>query len=267
MACAAAFAVGDARDGARGFLNCQCGFAQRLGIGFAAVVEIKIGSGAFEQQLLRGEPGIGIFGGFACHGDAALDQLGEFAGIHVGGRYAGAALADEDAQRNILPFRPFDILERAKTHRDRGGGVAIVKRVGGVGAGFDGGGAQHLRAIEGFGNGQHFCALYGAGEAVKIKVGGGAPDQPAILAIASVAAIAPLTHRKGSVSAAAQRRRTSRRNRACNPQLASAWRLRWYQRRSTERVIGSASAIRMTSATMISAEGAPAEIALDTSQI
>src|SRR3546814_5453944 len=75
-------------------------------------------------------------------------QLREFARVHVGGRHARAALADEDAQRDILPLGPLHILERAEPHRNRGGGIAIIKCVGGVGAGLGGGVAEHLRAVE-----------------------------------------------------------------------------------------------------------------------
>ena len=82
---------------------------------------------------------------------------------------------------------------------------------------------------------QSICARSRASETVSIAApytaGGRASNLAAgvylmIAAIASVAAIAPLTHKKGSVSAATHRRRTSRRKRACSPQLASAWRLR-----------------------------------------
>ena len=188
------------------------------GCGFAAVVEVEIGNLPREQQVFGRESGIGILRRLARHRDAALDQLGQFARIHVGGRHARAALADKDAQRNILPFGPLDILERAEPHGDRGRGVAIIERVGGIGASLGRGAAQHLRAVEGFGNGQHPRALYGTRASVK-------PAGKAYLmiaAIASVAAIAPLVHRKGSVIAATHRRRTSRRKRACRPQLASA---------------------------------------------
>ena len=203
----------------------QRGLAQRLGIGFAAVVEIEIGDRAGEQAIGGGKARIGIFGRLARHGNAAFDELRQFGGIHVGGRDAGAALPDENAQADILPLGPLDILERAQPHRDRGRGIAIIKRVGGVGACLGRGGAQHLRAVEGFGNTQHGRALYGARRGVKIKVGW-RRLQRAMAAMASVAAIAPLTHRKGRVIAATHRRRTSRRKRACSPQLASAWRLR-----------------------------------------
>src|SRR3546814_19368879 len=80
-------------------------------------------------------------------------------------------------------FGALDILERAEAHRDGGGGAAIIKRVGGVRARLGCGGAQHLRTVEGFGNGQHGRALDRADGNVKIYVGG----QPATAARASVA--------------------------------------------------------------------------------
>src|SRR3546814_20829280 len=98
------------------------------------------------------------------------DLLRRFARVHVGGRHARAALTDEDAQRDILPLGPLHILERAEPHRNRGGGIAIIKRVGGVGAGLGGGVAEHLRAVESFGNGQHVRALYGARAGEKLSV-------------------------------------------------------------------------------------------------
>src|SRR3546814_7672699 len=52
VACAAALAVGDSGDGACGLLDAKRGFAQRLRIGFAADVEIEVGTGALEQQFL-----------------------------------------------------------------------------------------------------------------------------------------------------------------------------------------------------------------------
>src|SRR3546814_3120259 len=79
--------------------------------------------------------------------------------------YARAALADEDAQRNILPLGALDILELAEPHRHRGCGVAIIERVGGVGARLGRGVAEQLRTVEGFGNGQHRRALDRAGGA------------------------------------------------------------------------------------------------------
>ena len=60
---------------------------------------------------------------------------------------ADASLPDEDPQADILSFGAFDVLQCAKAHRDRGRGIAIIERVGGVGAGFGRGVAQHLRAV------------------------------------------------------------------------------------------------------------------------
>src|SRR3546814_11764352 len=77
VACAAALAVGDPGDGACGLLDAKRGFAQRLRIGFAAVVEIQVGNGALEQHFLGRDAGIGILGPLARLRAAAGDQLRE----------------------------------------------------------------------------------------------------------------------------------------------------------------------------------------------
>ena len=108
-----------------------------------------------------------------CHGQPGPTYL-ELAGEAAGGTVmpgtklmAPESLPDEDPQADILSFGAFDILQCAKAHRDRGRGITIIERVGGVGASFGRGVAQHLRTVEGFGNGQHARALYGARVSVK----------------------------------------------------------------------------------------------------
>ena len=72
----AAFAVGDTRNGARCFLDRQCGLAQRGGVGFATVINVEILNQPLKQHLLSREPRIGIFGRLARHRDTAFDQFG-----------------------------------------------------------------------------------------------------------------------------------------------------------------------------------------------
>ena len=78
---AAALAVGDTGDGARGIL-CGLGHgAQPIGRGFACRVgHVEIGRAAAEQQVFRGEPAPWVLRRKPRHRDGAFDKRVECGG-------------------------------------------------------------------------------------------------------------------------------------------------------------------------------------------
>ncbi len=160
VGCAAPFAIGDAADGAGGFLDSEGALAQFRGFGLARIGKVQCGQGATQQPVFRREARIGIFRRLPRHGDGTIDQCAQGRGIHVRRGDAGGALADEDTQADFFALRSLHILQRAKAHRDRGRGIAGVDGVGRVSPGPACRRHQILRAGLGFFEAEHGCGAF-----------------------------------------------------------------------------------------------------------
>ncbi|MNN55003.1 hypothetical protein D3C81_1698530 [compost metagenome] len=94
----AAFGLGHAGHSQGGGLGLGGGGFQRLGGALGRVEQVEVGVRPLRQPILRGEAGIGIFGGQFRHGHGALDQTGAGGVGQVRGRHRGLTAADKDAQ-------------------------------------------------------------------------------------------------------------------------------------------------------------------------
>ena len=146
---AGALAVADARDRARRFLRGQRALLQRCRIGLDAVRRPA------QQPVFGREAGEPVHRRLPSHRDRALRQNAQRFGRKVRRGDAGRSLADEHAQPDLLAFRLVDILQRAQPHMHVGRPVAMVQRVGGIGAGGTGKGNQVGKAGLRVGEGKH----------------------------------------------------------------------------------------------------------------
>ena len=111
-------------------LGLQRAGAKRLRIGLQAIAAVERGKIAKLQQVARGKPGVGVFGCFPGHRDAALDQDGEQLIGKVGGCDCRGALADKQPEADLFAFGAADILELAETHLNARRALVDVERVG-----------------------------------------------------------------------------------------------------------------------------------------
>ena len=130
---AGAARVGDAGNGERRILRLERARAKLGGIGLARDRRAsRNGQLAALQQLGGRKAGIGILGRFARHRQAALDQRRQRFVRQVGRGDGRRALADEQAQADLLAFGAADALELAEAHLHARRALADIERVGGV---------------------------------------------------------------------------------------------------------------------------------------
>ncbi len=129
-----AFGVGDAADRERRFLGRLGARDQRLGGRLLGIASVEIGE--FPRDLAwLGNAAIGILRHDTRHRDGALDQRAQRLRRAIVRRDDRLALAEEDAQAEIVTLGALELLGLAETLGMGDGGAFDEHRIGGVGAG------------------------------------------------------------------------------------------------------------------------------------
>src|SRR5690606_19672726 len=140
-------------DGQSGGLGGGGGGFQIRGRGLGGIVEVEVGEGAAGEAVLRGEAGVRVFGRQPGHGHGPLHEAGAGGVGQVGGGDGSLAAADENAQAEVAALLALDVLEPAVADADGEGGALGAHRLGGIGAGPEGGGDQISQDVGGGGVG------------------------------------------------------------------------------------------------------------------
>ena len=129
-----AFGIGDPGHGARRLLGGGGALDQPLGRRLLGVDHVELGPGPHDLPGL-GQAAIGIFRHRLGHRDGALDQRRDRAAGAVVGRDDRLALADQDAQAEIVALRALEFLDLAQPLGVRQRDAFEQHGVGVVGAG------------------------------------------------------------------------------------------------------------------------------------
>ena len=142
-----AFRIGDPLDGKRGLLGRARPLDQCFRARLDRVEHVE------RRPVMGNLRGVGeaaerVFGHRAGHRQGAFDQLGQHFRRAIAGRHDRLALADQDAQPEILALRAFELLGLAEPAGMRQRGALKQHRIGGVGPGLAGATHHILQQVD-----------------------------------------------------------------------------------------------------------------------